>query len=228
MGIEEQGIVVKQSAVSYISNYLLVALVVFLFLLSWSRFGLVFTLSPGGLEEVWKTLVVLGFGVVVVFLIEEPIIERWFRYYVITNNEVILTEGILRKNRIIIPYQSISNVDVYKGIVGRMFDFGDVSVVGFRNQIIMRGVKEPELFYRIINNKISVMRGTTQVVVREEVRPKRKFKKVKVEGWDDQEKALRKKLEKEKKKRRKKKETKKGKKKRRLSLRRRKKSEPEE
>lgn len=226
MGIEEQGIVVKQSAVSYISNYLLVVLVVFLFLLSWSRFGLVFTLSPGGFEEVWKTVVVFGFGVVVVFLIEEPVIERWFRYYVITNNEVILTEGILRKNRIIIPYQSISNVDVYKGIIGRILDFGDVSVVGFRNQIIMRGVKEPELFYRIINNKISVMRGTTQVVVREEARPKRKFKKVKVEGWDDQEKALRKKLEKKKK--GKKKETKKGKKRRRLSLRRRKKSGPEE
>jgi hypothetical protein len=126
---------------------------------------------------------------------------------------------------IIIPYQSISNLDVYKGIIGRIFDFGDVSVVGFKNQIIMRGVSEPELFYRIINNKISVMRGTTQVVVREEARPKRKFKKVKVEGWDDQEKALRKKLEKRKK--GKKKETK-GKKRRRLSLRRRKKSKPEE
>jgi membrane protein YdbS with pleckstrin-like domain len=225
MGIEEQGIVVKQSRISYINNYLLVALVLFFFLLSWSRFGLVFTLSPGGFEEVWKTVVVSGFAVVVVFLIKEPVIERWFRYYVITNNEVILTEGILRKNRIIIPYQSISNVDVYKGIIGRILDFGDVSVVGFKNQIIMRGVSEPELFYRIINNKISVMRGTSQVVVREEVRPKRKFKKVKIEGWDDQEKTLKKKLEKEKKR---KKSAKKTKKRRWLSLKRRKKIESEE
>lgn len=221
MGIEERGILIRRSRISYLYNYLLIVLVVFFFLLFWYRFNLTFSFLPRTFEEFWKTFVTLGLVGLIAFLFEEPVIERWFRHYRITNNEVIMTEGILRKNRIIIPYQSISNVDVYKGIVGRILDFGDVTVVGFKNQIIMQGIRSPEVFYRIINNKISIMRGTKQVVAREKIRPKKKIKKEK--GWREREKALRKELEKEEK------GGKKEKKKRRLSLiRRRERKESEE
>lgn len=218
MGFEERGIVVKQSRISYFYNYLLIGLIAVLFVLCWFRFDLTFSLFPRTFEAFWKTFVVLGFFGLIAFLFEEPVIQRWFRYYVITNNEVILTEGILRKNRVIIPYQNLSNIDVYKGITGRIFNFGDITVVGFRNQIVMRGIKEPETFYRIINNKISIMRGTKEIVAREKIKkPKRKIKKAK--GWRDREKALKKELKKRGKKKRKPK--------RRLSLRRRKKQETE-
>jgi len=218
MGIDEKGIVVKQSRISYFYNYLLIGLVVVLFVLSWFQFNLTFKLfPPWTFEALWKTLVVFGFIIVMVGLFEEPTIQRWFRYYVITNNEVILTDGILRKNRVIIPYQNLSNIDVYKGITGRIFNFGDVTVVGFRNKIVMRGIREPEVFYRIINNKISMMRGTKKIVAREKIKtPKRKIKRAK--GWREREKALKKEL---------KKKGKKKKKKRRLSLRQRRKQEAE-
>lgn len=192
MRMEGKGIVVRRARISYLYNYLLIGLVAFLFVLSWFRLDLTFSFPPS--EILWKNFVVLGLVGVIAFLFKEPVIDRWFRYYLITNGEVILTEGILRKKRIIIPYQSISNVDVYKGIPGRIFNFGDVTVVGFKNRVFMKGIREPEVFYRIINNKISMMQGTKQVVVREKIRPKKKPKKTK--GWRDREKALRKELEK--------------------------------
>ncbi len=213
MRLEGKGIVVRRSRISYLYNYLLAGLVAFLFVLSW--FGLNLTFGFSTPSEIWKSIVVLGFAGTIAFLFKEPVIDRWFRYYLITNSEVILTEGILRKNRIIIPYQSISNVDVYKGIPGRIFNFGDVTIVGFKNRVFMKGIREPEVFYRIINNKIAIMQGTKQVVAREKIRPKKKQKKAK--GWRDREKALRKELEKKEKKEKKEKS---GKKTRRLSLKR--------
>lgn len=214
MGIEEQGIVVRQSRISYINNYAIFCLVAILFAMSWYRFGLTFSMRPQSFEESWKTYVVIGFALVMAVLLEEPIFRRWFRYYVITNNEIILREGILKKNMVIIPHHSISNVDVYKGMVGRILNFGDVIVVGFRNKVVMRGIREPEVFYRIINNKISITSGTKHTVVRDRVRP-RKIKKG-TSGWDDPDKTLREKLGKKRKKKEKGRKT--EKKKRRLSL----------
>ena len=215
MGMEGKGIVVRRSKISYLYNYLLIGLVAFLFVLSW--FGLDLTFGFSTSSEIWKSIVILVFVGVIAFLFEEPTIDRWFRYYLITNSEIILTEGILRKNRIIIPYQSISNVDVYKGVPGRIFNFGDVTIVGFKNQVFMKGIRDPEVFYRIINNKISIMQGTKQVVAREKIKPKKKPKKAK--GWHDREKALRKELEKKEKRETKETKEKSRKKKRRLSLR---------
>lgn len=214
MRLEERGIVVKQSMISYINNYAIFCLVAILFAMSWYRFGLTFTLSPKSFEESWKTYVVLGFVFVMSVLFEEPVFRRWFRYYVITNNEIILREGILKKIMVIIPYHNVSNVDVYKGIVGRILNFGDVVVVGFKNKIVMRGIREPEVFYRIINNKISMTSGTKHTVVRDRVRP-RKIKKG-ITGWDDQDNSLREKIGKKKKG----KDRKAGKKKRQLSFKR--------
>jgi hypothetical protein len=56
----------------------------------------------------------------------------------------------------------VANVNVYKGIIGRILNFGDINVLGFKDEISMEGIRDPEVFYRIINNKIAVMRGTAQ------------------------------------------------------------------
>lgn len=187
MGFEESGVVLRQSRVSYIYNYLLAALIMVFFVLLWLRFDITFNLFPSTTEMFLKSFVVLGFFGLIAFLFEEPVIRRLFRYYVITNSEVIMVDGILRKSRIIIPHNSIAHVRVYKGITGRIFDFGDIIVRGFRDQITMHGIRNPELFYRVIDNKISLMRGSKHIVAKEEPelkeRAKRGKEKKKPDAW---------------------------------------------
>ena len=191
--IESHGITLRRTKRSFVYNYLLAVLVVVLMVLVWAEYGLNVWLPPHNLAETWQTVFTLGSVIVVIVLLEEPVIRRQFTKYTITNNEVIMVRGVFRKMRIIIPYQAISNIDVYKGMTGRVLSFGDMTVVGFKNQIIMKGVKDPDLFYRIINNKIAITRGVRQKVVHEEDKlrgAKTKRKTAKKKGWRERQKEI--------------------------------------
>jgi membrane protein YdbS with pleckstrin-like domain len=160
MIVKERGIELLRSRRSFFYNYILLILVLMLFALVWVEFDLTFALIPRSQSEFQKSFVVLGFVMLIGFLIEEPTIYRIFCNYTITNNEVVKTEGIIRKKKSVIPYQTVANVSVYKSVTGRIFNFGDIEILGFRDKIEMKGIYDPEVYYRIINNKIAVMRGT--------------------------------------------------------------------
>ena len=160
MIVRERGIELIRSRRSFFYNYILLILVLVLFALVWAEFDLTFALVPKSQSEFQKSFVVLGFVMLIGFLLEEPTIYRIFCNYTITNNEVVKTEGIIRKKRSVIPYQTVANVSVYKGVIGRILNFGDIEILGFRDKIDMKGIHDPEVYYRIINNKIAVMRGT--------------------------------------------------------------------
>jgi uncharacterized membrane protein YdbT with pleckstrin-like domain len=159
--IMEKGVVYKTSRISYIGNYILLCLVLVLFFLVWIKFDIQFSLFPRTTYEFESTMVAFGFLIAITFLIEEPTIERMIRHYIVTNNEVIKVEGILRKRRVGIPYQSVADVRVEKGIVGRIFNFGTVHVagVGRGGDITMKGMRDPDTVYRMIKNKIGLTRG---------------------------------------------------------------------
>ena len=91
-------------------------------------------------------------------LLFEPEIERILRQYLITNTDVAKIEGIIIKKRIAIPYQSVADVRVIKGIAGRIFNFGNIIVKGMKDDIFMKGIKEPDIIYRMIENKIALMK----------------------------------------------------------------------
>ena len=141
-------------------NYALLTLVLILFFLVWIKFDIQFSLFPRTTHEFQSTMVAFGFLIAITFLVEEPTIERWVRHYVVKNNEVIKIEGILTKKKISVPYQSVADLKLNKGIVGRIFNFGDVHVVGLGNLVInMKGVARPEEVFNVIQNKVGLMRG---------------------------------------------------------------------
>jgi membrane protein YdbS with pleckstrin-like domain len=154
----EKGVRYKTSRIAYIANYFIVILLIaFLFLLS-QKFKLNFNLAAASVEELIPVLTFLAFAIVAVYLAEEVDIERIIRQYVVTNNEIIKIEGVIRKKRIAIPYQSVADIKVIRGVIGRIFNFGNVEITGMKNNIIMKGIKDPEEIYRIIQNKISRFR----------------------------------------------------------------------
>ncbi len=143
----EERLKYKTSRISYIFNYFLIFLVFILFLL----------LLPY-LTFSWSIFVYYLFFLIILALVLEPETERVLREYFITNAEVIKIEGILTKKRISIPYQSVADVRVIKGILGRIFNYGDIIVKGVKDDIIMKGIKNPEQAYNLINKKIESMK----------------------------------------------------------------------
>jgi membrane protein YdbS with pleckstrin-like domain len=158
--LTERALVYKTSRISYISNYLIMILAIVLFFLLLP--DLKFTLFPKTLNEFIPTMAILLLLMVISLLFEQPTLERWKRHYVITNNEIIKEEGILRKVRSTIPFQSVADLKVEKGIMGRILNFGTIQVTGYgqNNVIVMRGMRHPDELYNIIRNKINLMRKT--------------------------------------------------------------------
>jgi membrane protein YdbS with pleckstrin-like domain len=155
-GVVGRGLVLKTSKRSYVVNYILIVLLVVLLTILFPIFDIQFSLSPRTVMEIIGTAVVLGFLLFIGFLFEEPLLERMMRAYMITNEEFVMVEGILRKRRIAIPMNGISDITVYKGVFGRMLNYGDVTIRGFKSEIVMKGLSDPDVMYRIAKNKVSI------------------------------------------------------------------------
>jgi hypothetical protein len=153
---QEQGTTYKTSRISYISNYVLVILALVLLALLWPYLNV--TLIFTSLKGIIDYAIFAAFIMMIVFLMEEPSIEQIMRKYIVTNNEVIKVEGLIRKKRISIPHGNVSDIRVRKGVWGRILNFGDIEVTGFRENIVMKGIRSPDEVYKIIENKISLMR----------------------------------------------------------------------
>jgi len=155
--IPEKGITYKTARISYISNYFLAALVAVLLILILPYMDV--TIFIRTVPQLISYLIFSVFLIIITFLIEQPTIEQWIRKYVITNNEVMKVEGIIRKKHFAIPYQSIADVQIHKGVVGRIFNFGNVEITGMKEPIHMKGIKNPEEVLKIIENKVNLMRN---------------------------------------------------------------------
>lgn len=157
MKTTEKGIVYKTSRISYISNYVLVILVVILFYLTYSTFNLTFTLIATNVNELISVFVVFGFLILITFLLEQPTIEQILRQYMITKTDIIKVEGLIRKKKTFIPFSNISGVTYKKGVIGRIFNFGDIELTGFKEGIVIKGVANPEEAYRILKHRIGLV-----------------------------------------------------------------------
>jgi len=142
----EKALRYKTSRVSYITNYFLTILVAILF----------FIIQPYLANDLWSTIALSAVLVVISFLILEPEWEIVLREYNITNTEVTKVEGIISKKIVSIPHLNIADITFTKSVVGRIFDFGNVKVRGVKDTIEIKGVRDPEVIYRIIKNKIAL------------------------------------------------------------------------
>lgn len=157
MKIPEKGVVYKTSRIAYIQNYVIAALVVILLVSIFPYLN--FTIFIRTTQDLISYLIVFGLILLITFMFEEPTIERWIRRYVVSNNEVMKIEGIFRKKKFAIPYQSIADVKLSKGFVGRIFNFGNIEIMGFKEGIYMKGIRNPDEVLRMIENKVNLMRN---------------------------------------------------------------------
>src|SRR3972149_3372595 len=150
MKVAEKGSIYKTTRLAYLHNYILVGIVLLITVLILPFLDI--------LGNIFHFVIFFGLLIVASGLSEEPEWERIFRKYVLTNNEIIKLDGLIRKKRMVVPFQSVADVRVSKGIVGRIFNFGDVDVIGFKDGILMKGMKNPEEIQRIIQSKLNITR----------------------------------------------------------------------
>jgi membrane protein YdbS with pleckstrin-like domain len=155
----EKGLLYQTSRIAYMSNYFLIALLVFLLLLIAQFITIEFSLFPRTPNQFSTTMLVFMFLLFIVYLIEEPMIVRLFNSYYVTNHEVVAVLGLVRKRKTAIPYSSLADVSYKKSFAGRMLNYGDVEVKGFNETIVMKGVRNPEEIYKVITNKLSLYGG---------------------------------------------------------------------
>jgi len=196
--ISKGGIVLERTFRSYVYNYILIGIMLLFFYMLWNNYSLGLVIPPTSSSETLSFLVIIAFFSTMFYLFKEPVIDKKFRKYIITNNEVIKYEGVFRKTRIVIPYQSVSNIDVYKGVIGRILNFGDMKVVGFKDEITMEGIDNPDLHYRIIQNKISMKSGSKRKHVKEKKSSSKGKVSKKKSGWKEKQKEVSKRLKKRK------------------------------
>jgi uncharacterized membrane protein YdbT with pleckstrin-like domain len=151
--MEVKGIKLKTSRIAYLSNYLLASLILILLLLALPFLKIFVNTS--------HYIIFFAALIFTAILLEEPEIRRFFRTYFITNNEVMKIEGIIRKNKLSIPYRNMTSVSFYKGVIGRIFNFGDISISAGQKELKLHGIRNPEEFVRIIENKVSLMKKET-------------------------------------------------------------------
>jgi membrane protein YdbS with pleckstrin-like domain len=160
MKIPEKGVVYKASARAFIGNYLIAAGVLILGLMVINRFDLVLDLTPTNVFEILGTAAYVGFVGVAFYLFTEFLWEGMTRHYVISNNEIVKVEGMLSIRRHAIPYQSVSEVRVTRGPVGRLLNYGTVEILGFGDSgLSMTHMINPEEIQRLIQHKVNLLRN---------------------------------------------------------------------
>jgi uncharacterized membrane protein YdbT with pleckstrin-like domain len=150
-----EGVKYLTSFTSYMLNYFLIFLsLLFLFLLL-REFDFRIVFKPGNFNEMLPAIFFFGILVLISYLIQEPIFERIVRQYYVSDNEVTKVEGIITKKRVVIPYQNVADIKLNQGLVARIFNYGDIVISGFKETIIMKGIKNPYPLYERIKEKVS-------------------------------------------------------------------------
>ncbi|MCW1304713.1 MAG: PH domain-containing protein [Candidatus Parvarchaeota archaeon] len=78
--------------------------------------------------------------------------RKLINYYV-TNQRVIIEKGIFKKEVEWIQFSKIENVEIKKGFLGAVFDFGDIRLRAssqVESELIIKNVRDPERFQRLI------------------------------------------------------------------------------
>jgi membrane protein YdbS with pleckstrin-like domain len=116
---------------------------------------LLYILLSGALSILNPILTIFFISLVLIFFLE-PEGTISYRSYFIKKDNITEISGFLSKRKITIPYSSIDNILVNKGVVGRLLGFGDViiSAHSSENRVKMVGVKHPEKLLSAIESVI--------------------------------------------------------------------------
>ena len=69
----------------------------------------------------WRSLFTLSIA---------PLIERWTSEFAITNKRLIIKTGLISRHTLEMGLSKVESINVDQGIMGRMLDYGSITVIG--------------------------------------------------------------------------------------------------
>ena len=134
----------------------------------WLVLGIAIAVAGGvWLTEVF-TWIALAVGVLVVVALAIPKFVSWrFKVYVLTNERIIVRDGIIRRGGTEIPLENINNVLFNQGVFERLLGYGDVLIesAGTSGQSRFTDIPDPESFqsevYRVRERRSMQMSGAS-------------------------------------------------------------------
>lgn len=135
----------------------------------WLVLGVAVAVAGGVLlDNDIATYVALALGAVVVVVLAIPKFVSWrFKVYVLTNERIIVRDGIIRRGGTEIPLENINNVLFNQGVVERLLGYGDVLIesAGTSGQSRFTDIPDPEAFqsevYRAREKRSMQMSGAS-------------------------------------------------------------------
>jgi uncharacterized membrane protein YdbT with pleckstrin-like domain len=148
-------LIYKPSRMSFAVNYFLSIILILLLISLYKNLDL---------SQTKSAIIFLFILIFLTALLAEPEIFKTGNSYIIKSNEIIHTSGILSKKQIILKYNKIESIKINQSILGRIFDYGDIYINSNKNEIIMRGLKNVNKVYSIINEKFDLNKQSHPMV----------------------------------------------------------------
>ena len=119
----------------------------------------------------WTSTIVIVLGVVAGLAYAIPKVISWrFKIYVLTNERIIVRDGIIRRGGTEIPLENINNILFSQGVLERLLGYGDVLIesAGTSGQSRFTDIPDPEAFqsevYRVREVRSMQMSGASALI----------------------------------------------------------------
>src|SRR5450631_1036402 len=81
-------------------------------------------------SPLWAEIAALIVGIPALFFLAQAWFRRWVTEIAVTNMRIILKRGFIRRHTIEMNMDKVESVDVDQSLLGRIFNFGNITVRG--------------------------------------------------------------------------------------------------
>ncbi|MEM5829664.1 MAG: PH domain-containing protein [Candidatus Aenigmatarchaeota archaeon] len=138
----------KTSRISFFYNYTF-ALFLILFL---------FFIHSLELSDSFRSVALVVCIPLIAIVLAEPEFVRIYTHYLVEEDSITMVEGLLSKKKVSIPLNQIAGITLHKTLLGRMLKFGNIKVSGFRSEVLMRGIKDPDSLYKYLQERLRAIK----------------------------------------------------------------------
>ncbi len=123
-----------------------------LLIIAFAAYFVVGSLAPG--RNFWQLAVLVVIGIPALYLLLRAWFERWITEFAVTNLRIIVKRGFIRRHTIEMNMDKVESVDVDQSLLGRLLNYGDVTVRGVGTGLEpIHSVSDPLTFRSRVNTR---------------------------------------------------------------------------
>ena len=91
---------------------------------------IIYGVASSSLPSLWANVLFVIIGLPALFLLVRAWFTRWTTEIAVTNSRIILKRGFIRRHTIEMHMDKVESVDVDQSLLGRLFNYGNITVRG--------------------------------------------------------------------------------------------------